>query len=219
VADIADPFLRFDFVVEVNTDAAVDVFNKAIPETARTAPAALRRRGDMLFPPFFHRLWLDRTLQPVTDTCLLKRLEAPYERRAINGYSDTNLNPMRLDALRALALPLLDDWPAFVSRARIAAESFLFEREEVTERAREAVARARGIDTARFATLRMRIARSEGPAADADRVRLDIEERAATALYEGIRRPRITLDTVGVMLLSDVSYPDYTRSPAVMEDM
>jgi ATP-dependent helicase HepA len=219
VADIADPFLRFDFVVEVNTDPAVDVFNKAIPETARTAQPALRRRGDMLFPPFFHRLWLDRTLQPVTDTCLLKRLEAPYEKRATNGYSDTNLNPMRLDALRALALPVLDDWPAFVSRARTAAESFLFEREEVTERAREAVARARGIDTARFASLRMRTARSEGPAADADRVRLDIEERAATALYEGIRRPRITLDTVGVMLLSDVSYSDYTRSPAVMEDV
>jgi hypothetical protein len=50
------------------------------------------------------------------------------------------------------------------------------------------------------------------------RRRLAIEEPIAVALYEGIMRPRVSLDTVGVVFLSDQPLATSATSAEMVED-
>lgn len=201
--EIADAYFRFDFIVETDITKALDVLVSEMPGTDKTAANALRRRGDGLFPPFFHRLWLDEALKSVEDEALLSMLEARYDPRGDLSYRDTNLNARRIDQLRSRSLPIVSEWPFFVMKARTVAETLLYERREIEVRASNAVSRARADDAGRFARLRLRIAREQGIGAKEERRRLAIEEPIAAALYEGIKRPRVTLDTIGAVFLSD----------------
>jgi hypothetical protein len=89
---------------------------------------------------------------------------------------------------------------------RQAAEEGLRSIVEVLERADDAVARARREDAGRFARLRLRITHDDAALAEEGRRRLSIEEPVAEALYEGILRPRVTLDTIGAVFLSNVAF-------------
>jgi ATP-dependent helicase HepA len=202
-SDRVDVFLRFNFIVEPNTEPAAELYRNASHFAEQSARSALSRRGDMVFPPFFHRLWLDSELQAVEDAALLAVLEAPYDKgRPTNGYSDRQLNHRRWKALKDLNLPIMGYWPSFVEQARAAAEKCLHSRAVIAERAQQAVAKTKLVDDARFTQLRARIGRDDAVAAEADGVLLQIEQNVTKALYEGILAPRISLDTIGAMFLA-----------------
>jgi ATP-dependent helicase HepA len=202
-AEIADLFLRFDFIVEADIARAAELFAAGYSGTEKTAARAMRRRGDMLFPPFFHRLWLDEDLRPVEDPKLLRILEARYAPRREAAHQDVNLNPRRIRILASKGLRVVREWPNHVMNARKKAEEDLRSIGEVLERAGGAVDRARIEDAGRFARLRLRIARDDAALAEEDRRRLSIEEPVAEALYEGILKPRVMLDTIGAVFLSN----------------
>ena len=198
----ADVFFRFDFLVETDVGPATVAFGG---DAAMTA-AALSRRGDMMFPPSFRRIWLDGELQPVDDEGLVTLLDAPYRkapgRGRDDGRVDRNLNHRRWDAVRRLGLPVMADWQSLVMAARAKAEVELCRRAAVRERAEQAVARAREIDEGRFAQLEARIRVGDGASVEADLRHLETERRVALAMYEGMRKPRISLDTIGALFLS-----------------
>ena len=155
-ADIADVFFRFDFAVEADVAAAVTRYVDAVGASREAARAALTRRGDMLFPPIFQRVWLDAGLKPVLEAQTLRLLEAPYTRKSAGGAFDANLNPQRWQLVRRLRLPLLEHWAELVHRARGEAEAELRRSAELSTRSAEAVSVARGLDATRFAQLRAR---------------------------------------------------------------
>lgn len=200
--EVADAFLRFDFIVEADIAGAVDHFVAGYSGTEKTAANALRRRGDMLFPPFFQRLWLDEVLEPVEDPKILEMLEARYAPRGDAAYQDVNLNPRRIRLLASKRLPVVREWPNQVMKARKVAEEKLRQVADVSERAAQAVTRARMEDAGRFARLRLRIARDDAALSEEERRRLAVEEPVAEALYQGILNPRVTLDTIGAVFLS-----------------
>jgi hypothetical protein len=103
-------------------------------------------------------------------------------------------------------------------KARRVAEQLLCEHREIEARASNAVGRARADDSGRFARLRLRIAREHGHAAEEGRRRLAIEEPIAVALYDGIMRPRVSLDTIGVIFLSDQPFTTSANSAENAED-
>lgn len=216
--DTVDIFLRFDFVVEVETAQAVALYLASVPEAKRTVKTALKRRGDMMFPPFFHRLWIDHDFQPVLDPAMLARLDAPYAPdKTLDGRQDANLNYQRLESLRGLKLPILDVWRDFISQARLAAEQLLYLQQEITDRGKMAVTKARTTDANRFAQLRMRIQHGEGHSVNDDRRRLDLEEHVAVALYEGMLKPHISLDTIGAVFLANLPFDAVVRCASPSE--
>jgi ATP-dependent helicase HepA len=217
-SEAADTFLRFDFIVEADIAKAAELFAAGFSGAEKTASKALRRRGDMLFPPFFHRLWLDEYLGPVDDPKLLEILEARYAPRGEAAYQDVNLNPRRIRILSSKGLAVVRAWPNYVLNARKSAEEKLRSIPEVVERAGEAVARARREDTGRFARLRLRIARDDAALAQDDRLRLSIEEPVAEALNEGILMPRVTLDTIGAVFLSNAPFAPAANLGASAEE-
>jgi ATP-dependent helicase HepA len=138
---LADVFFRFDFIVQSDIAAALDVLRGAERLTPAAA-AAIRRRGDMALAPFFHTIWLDGELCQVDHPGLLARLTVPYRPEALDqGGRDYNLNPQRWRNLVRLDLPALADWTELCRAARLSAETWLRRRPELTQ-GLEAAARA-----------------------------------------------------------------------------
>lgn len=214
----ADVFLRFDFVAEADIEEAVGIFVAGYAGAQRTAASALQRRGDMLLPPFYHRIWLDEYLRPVANTNLLSILEARYAPRGEATYQDVNLNPRRVRMLAGKGLAVVREWPTHVMRSRKVAEETIRQIPEICDRAAGAVARAKSEDAGRFARLRMRIARDDGALAEDDRRRLAVEEPVAEAIYAGILRPKLTLDTIGAVFLSNAAFAPSAMAGALAED-
>jgi ATP-dependent helicase HepA len=206
-ADIADVFFRFDFVVEADVAAAVAEYVDAVRASREAAHAALTRRGDMLFPPLFQRVWLDAGLNPVVEAQTLRLLEVPYTRKSAGGAFDANLNPQRWQLVRRLRLPLLERWAELIHRARGEAEAELRRSAELSARSAEAVATARGLDATRFAHLRARAKSEDREQAAAEERLLSVEQATAETLYAGIQAPRITLDTIGAVFLAGKALP------------
>ena len=214
----ADVFLRFDFIVEADVARAVEQFVGAYAGAGKTAARALQRRGDMLFPPFYHRIWLDEYLRPVTDVGVLAMLEARYAPRGEAEYLDVNLNARRVRILASKGLAVVRNWPGHIMRARTLAEENLRKIPHIRDRAAAAVARARAEDAGRFARLRLRIARDDASLADEDRRCLEVEEPVAEAIYAGIHTPRVTLDTIGAVFLSNAPFAPASSIGVLLED-
>ena len=189
--DIADVFFRFDFVVEADVAAAVAEYVDAVGASREAARAALTRRGDMLFPPIFQRVWLDAGLQPILEEETLRLLEVPDTRKSAGGAFDANLNPHWWQLVRRLRLPLLEHWAKLVHRAGGEAEAELRRSAELNTRSAAAVAVARGLDATRFAQLRARARSDDRAQAAAEERLLSLEQATAETPYAGIRAPAI----------------------------
>jgi ATP-dependent helicase HepA len=198
--EVADVFLRFDFIVETDIDLVLREASEPDDWALRTA---LARRGDMALPPFYQRVWIDGDMSPVVDSALLERLEAPYLRAAAAGpYRDWNLNWKRWPLVEGLGLPVIGAWREWLPRARQAAEVILHRDSDLAKRCERAVADARQSDQGRFAQLRARVRGQVGTDAAATLALLAREERIASGLYAGMRAPQVTLGTVVAVFLS-----------------
>ena len=205
----ADIYIKFNFVVEADVDAAVNVYAITGSNIASAARAALSRRGDTVFPPFFQSLWLNGSLEIVDDGKLQELLSRPYNKdEPEKGYLDRNLTTKRWRNLIELGLPVMDYWKEWVSRAKQAAEALLYRHAEIKKRTHEAVNQAKALDASRFAQLRTRIERTEGVEAEIQRRYLELEKAVAGALYRGIIEPHITLDAVIAVFLSGKPLPE-----------
>ena len=205
----ADIFMRFDYVVETDIDSAVKYYEKLGSQQASVARIALLRRGDMTFPPFFQSVWLDGGLRMVDDPELLELLQRPYNvHEPDKGYLDKNLNNKRwLDVIN-LELPVMGNWSVWVEKARNDAEVVLRHHVELEKRSYDSIEQAMTLDEGHFAQLRSRIERSSGYEEEVQMRSLKLEEDVANALYAGIQKPRITLDTITAVFLSGEALVD-----------
>jgi ATP-dependent helicase HepA len=198
---IADVFVRFDFVLEVDVEPALQI----LKENERLGPAsvaAIRRRGDMALPPFFKTVWLTHELMPVENPRhieLLARRYAPDARDA--GGRDFNLNARRWQRVARLNIPELEYWADFCGTARVRAEETLRVEGDLAKKLAQADRRASSIDHGRLGQLRAR-ARNDNPESAAEEHDLLLEERLSAALRHGIRSPHIRVDAIGAIFLS-----------------
>jgi ATP-dependent helicase HepA len=200
---IADLYFRFDFLIEANVEEAARLYASAMEIDTETALNALRRRGDMTFPPAFHQIWLDGELEPVSDETTLKLLAEPYlQRTREDANKDLNLNWERWDKLKAIELPVIDYWSDMVQDARERAEASLGQQIDLGYQIEEALKVAKNVDQARFAQLQTRIRHADDAEASFEKKLLSIETSTAESFYQGIRDPKITLDMIGAVFLS-----------------
>lgn len=190
---VADIFFRFDFVVEANVTEAIELLG----EHKRDKPgavAAIRRRGDMALRPVPYSVWMDRQLNRVTDIKLIEKIERPYQ--VGRDFDLSNSGKRNLDVL---GVPELDHWFEICAKARSAAEIALRADEDFAERIANAERRAMGVDHGRLGQLLARVRSSENPD---EEIELAFEESLAVALRNGIRSPRLRVDSVGVAFVS-----------------
>jgi ATP-dependent helicase HepA len=196
---LADVYFRFDFMVEADLAASLEVLAQAGRLTP-AAEAAIRRRGDMALGPSFHTLWLDAERREVDGAELLAVLSSTYRAEATDGAGrDFNLNPQRWKNVARLDLPALVDWPASCQAARETAEAELRLRPVLTKDLDAAARAAAAADYGRLAQLRTRADRTGDAGEHAE---VDLEVALSEALLAGIRQPRVHLDGLRAVFLS-----------------
>jgi ATP-dependent helicase HepA len=185
-------FFRFDFVVEADPEPARDALSG---DDHR--PEALQQRLNEYFPPAFETVFVDRDGNPVTQDGLLKLLRTEPQRKSKGG-NDRNVKGERLPVLDDFVPP--DEWADCCQTARDAAATALREHADLKSRSQEA---ARRVDADAADRLRRVRARRNGEAGDA----ADRQERIHDALRAGVEHPNVSLDSVGVVILSGDSIP------------
>ncbi|WP_321968613.1 protein DpdE [Paraburkholderia tropica] len=200
--DVANVFIRFDFIVEGDVAEAF-ALSKGVGH-GEGSYFALRRRADAAFEPMVVTVWLNSEYEEVTDQTVLERLNAPYIKEPHLGKGqDFNLNPERWDVLRKLAISSVDDWSVHVRHSRSVAEQVLREREGIRAKIREAgnvsEIRHRLFDVQRQA----RLAFMELDGLDDAREAVRFEAQLDRALSAGIASPSIRIDAVQAVFVSN----------------
>jgi ATP-dependent helicase HepA len=195
---IADIFLRFDFIAEVDLRQALLTLSDHGMDTV-AARAALRRRGDLALPPRFSTIWLDSTLTQVRDPKLRELLEAPYLPDHRSGkYRDTNINARRWKRVKTMRLDPVAHWSELCRQGRERAETCLRSDPEFLELLRTAGSEAATIDFSRISQLEVR----ERQNPDAGTAQLDLERSIAAKMHDGILHPSVRLETIGSVFLT-----------------
>lgn len=207
---VAEVYLRFDFLVEADINFGVKILGEFRKKT-NSAIAAIRRRGDMALPPFYHSIWLDQELKLVSDATVLKLLGRPYQVELEQHRArDANLNSDRWEKLAQLKIPELEYWSELCFKARALAEEALRLEPGLLGSLARARQRTLRIDQGRLSQLRAR-SRSYLSLDVGDE--LVFEERLSSALHEGVSAPSIRVDTIGAIFMSsDVRATNYISS-------
>ncbi len=186
---------RFNYVIEANLandmqDATSKIF---------------LRRADGLFPPIVESIFIDARNEPmcaVEDEVLLNILQRPYKERS-GKYRDYNLAKSRLPILDNFVEP--DKWQDFCRQARSTSLELLSQRPEFMELCKKSAKQAEQKLGKRLDQLRLRFNRLTEQEQIYDAVlarELSRETALSKAIVEGIRHPRIRLDSVGFIIVS-----------------
>ena len=189
---------RFDYVVEANSTPLQEFLNR---RSESLDIAALKRKADSFFTPFVTTIWLDIHQDAIESADLVALLSRPYSPRS----GDVNLSGSRAEAIRRFVGA--DAWAALCRKSREQSESIVRDRTELANRIKGAVngaTRRRSIVTQQ---LRARATDSGSQLALASLRELDIEATLMDSVVSAVKAPVITLDTVGLIVLSSRS-PD-----------
>ena len=186
---------RLTYAVELDADALVS----ALSDVPGVSLGGVRRRADLLFAPWVETVFVDSSLELVTDPDLVKVLKRPYQTAGpYPGAGDTNL----ADARSALSGVLE---PRHFAELCAAIKGRRFElvegRPEYQERLAEARLRARTELSVRAERLERRAAaqRREFGAGD---MTSGAETAVIQAITEALAGQLARLDSVGLMILS-----------------
>ncbi|MEG4346670.1 protein DpdE [Microcoleus sp. A003_D6] len=195
---------RFNYVVEANLEIAQQVLTDLGQDSSKFK--SLKRRTDALFPPIVETIFLDARYEPmsiVEDEAILKILQGSYKGKISRSSRDYNLAKSRLSVLNEF----VDEskWADLCSQARETSEILLRDRTFFISLCEQ---RARVADQKlgnRLEQLRLRLnrlAESEQTSHSLLAKEVNIETALSQAILEGIRHPRIKLDSVGFIIVS-----------------
>lgn len=188
-------FLRFDFVIEFGL-RAVSELASSHPELSE---AALRRRGDMAFPPLSRSLWLSEDFEEA-DEEFLDELNRPYNNE--NTDTDTNINQARWERVQARFD--LDNWPHHCRVARDAAVDLVARQvglAQLTSELTSCLELETKMVEEQFRSRIQALCQSEREA-DLAKQEWDMERKIRQALLAGIHEHRIQLDAAGAVFLA-----------------
>lgn len=195
---------RFNYVVEANLEIAQQIFSDLGHDSSKFL--SLKRRTDALFPPIIETIFLDARYEPmslVEDEALLHILQGSYKGKSSHPCRDYNLAKNRLAAIDEF----VDEskWADLCSLARGTSERLLRDRTFFISLCEQ---RARIADQKlgnRLDQLRLRLnrrAESEQTSHSLLTQEFNRETALSQAILEGIRHPRIKLDSVGFIIVS-----------------
>jgi ATP-dependent helicase HepA len=197
-------YFRFDFLVEVDLRATENIVDHSFTNELATANSAISRRGDSLFPPFIEQIWLDQEGKEPPPAFIQEHLIAKYDKNGEqDGYLDTNLKTVKLRKLMDSDPEEFENWDLRCMRMRDIAFGIVSTREHLIDKKKAAIKNARLTDEVRFAQLNSRINSLDKIEAEAESSQLLVERMLSDALAEGIEKPKIKVDVVGAVILSN----------------
>jgi ATP-dependent helicase HepA len=193
---------RFNYVVETNI----------VNYQGKIAPKFLQRLVDGLFPPFVRSIFIDARYDPmsiVEDKKLLNILKFSYQKS--NQLEDYNLAKNRLHILDDFIEP--SKWQKICDRARQTSLDLLIQQPDFSELCDKSSNYAEQKLGRRVKQLRLRLNRFQEQEKTSNvglEQELNNEIELSKIIVQGIRKPLISLDSVGFIVVSG-------RKPAQVE--
>jgi ATP-dependent helicase HepA len=206
---IADVYFRFDFVIEIDLEPVLKVCKSVPKHLMKISFNSIQRQGDMLFNPFIKTIWVDSDKQKPDASHVNEYLEIGYSKRPRkNGIYDINLRPERWEIVMTLGVSEIDYWNPLCFDVRKASEKHLRKDVDLSSLIKKAISKARNEDMFHFVQMEARIAHLSDREASIEKERINVEKNIREALYQGTLKPKITLDSIGVVFLSHLSLFD-----------
>lgn len=203
--DKVDCFFRFDFTIEVDLNPIIALAKKKKKKSARTIVQAMRRQGDVVLPPLYQSIWINGDYEAPENTLLHEFLEVGYSKVPRgNGTFDRNINNERWEAIWHLNLPVVRQWSAVCHEANSRALEVLTKRTNLNDKLKEALNQIKIHDMTYFAqrNSRLMMLSEKERLMEAKEIRDETDFRQA--LCQGIEQPRISIDSIGAVFLSNV---------------
>jgi ATP-dependent helicase HepA len=204
--------LQFNYSIQTDLQPAEQVLQAQNIENYNLK--ALQRRADALFIPVFETVFVDarnESMLLVEDGELLKILQRTYKGKG-GPNRDYNLSKNRTAIIDSFVEPL--EWDDFCQRGRVVSEELLRGRGDFVEMCdRSAVSAAIQLEN-RVNQLQLRLNRlsqSEQLLESVLAEEISTETVLSQAVLAGIRQPRLTLESVGFLVISG-------RAPVKSED-
>jgi len=191
--DQIEVFFRFDFSVE----ADISLLEEAIPSFNGIAAAALRRISDAAFPPIVITLWLDDNFSVPQDPLRKDTLAKPY-----NKPPDVNLRQARWALLERHYS--LSNWPDLCRGARENAEKILLKETNLAQHSEKLAGKVetKFVHIKEQMLSRIEALRSSKSEKSETKKELQFQELVHSALVNAIRKPKINLNSAGVVFLA-----------------
>lgn len=201
-----DHFFRFDFIVEVNIELALEMGRHRKFPHLGTLSQALGRQGDVLLPPLYYSIWLDSDFEVPNTRTVKKYLDFSYSKfPRPDGSFDRNINNHRWEKVWALGLPVTRGWSDVCQNARSAALSnfkLATNLDDELNRVLEGMAQT---DKVYFSQRQSRLSLLSSDEREREQSDLETEFVLRESLRAGIAEPKITIDSVGVVFISDIA--------------
>jgi len=201
--EIFEKFIKFEFLIEGDTSEMEKFVGDHLALTRNFSKTALRRKIDGFFKPIWTRLWLDEEYNIVSKSELLSILDKPFVPRTVRNTESTDVH---LNAQRILPMHksgLLHDWSEFVFTARDKASELVLENEEVKKEMAHGLKVGEIHNSKNLSIMRVRNKKIEHES-DLDPIELEI--KLSEYLLFGITHPKIHLESVGTIFLSNKKY-------------
>ncbi len=204
---------RVDLLAEADVRPAARAVQKSDGRPGmgeRALRRVLQRRADALLPPTYETLYLDFDGKLVKDEALLATLRQPYAKRNREELgTDVNLGGEHLDYLEQVVDPVT--WPNRCRKIATSAKEVLRSSSDMVRAIEAATDRVLWESRLRQDRLRLRAASGGDAAAD-----LYLEEVITPALKAGLERPRLRVESMGVLVIGGndprPDDPNYARS-------
>ena len=200
--EIRGPWLgfRLTFLVEANMPAAQDILGDVSHSESPISLAGVRRRLDIMLPPWTSELYIDIHMEPVTDSYLLQVLARPYSAQSDeSGIRDFNLGSRRNALYETIGF---EELLAACSRVRQEAEAQLRASPDfeslVTDKVQQALAELE-IDRTSLERRSSAIVEESGGAMSG----LEVDILVNSAVATGIASPVVKLDSIGLIVVSN----------------
>ncbi len=201
-------YFSFDICIESDLSAAREFLFGSSFDQSDAAISALKRRSDSLFAPSFESVWVDEDGEEVELETTKHFLSQPFNWKGqYSGYRDTNLKTVKFLKLKSARPDLFQNWEQRCSRMRSKALLIVSSRSELDSKKNDAIKTSTVDDEIRFAQLKTRINSLHGIEADFESSQLEFESELSEALIKGIEEPTISVDVVGVTILSTSECP------------
>lgn len=187
--------LRFDYVVEGDSTPVLEAIRM---HGSRLDGSVAQRRVDSCFPPIVATIWLDVGLDEIENATLLGLVSEMY---------NPDLGDIHLSLPRHWALDEVvgrDLWEPLIREARVESQRLLVARLDIAAamQAARQLALMRAQVTLEQLRVRQQAAESMGALVLADATDLKLETELAGAVVSGVGNPIVSLDSVGVVILS-----------------
>jgi len=199
-----DLFFRFDVIVEVDLGPALNACEEFNMQGIDTMKHALRRQGDAVFPPQYQTVWLNSDFETPNDKIHQDFLELEYRKRpSKNGTFDKNINSKRWEWLWKSNLSFFSDWEHLCYVARNEALASFKKMTNLEKIVENSMSQAQREDDKFFSQLQSRIHSLEAVERSVELQNLQTQKKLRKSLQEGISNPKVTIDSVGAVFLSD----------------